>query len=237
MDEINVVKVRQKREAVIDKIVQRFKHVLLSIYNKLNTVDVFKLTPEAVGVRSLKNTCLSYLVKAGEFELAYQGFESANCMSDRLNALNALLSVDNAYQDQAVQQMFTLYQNDVQVMDKWFAVQALSAGNGVDEIKQLMQHELFSFNTPNRLRSVIGSFASNFVQFHNQKGYELLTEVIIKLNTSNPQIGARLVSIYNHWKRYTPELRELQKQQLENILATDDLSNDIFEIVQAALTP
>jgi aminopeptidase N len=180
---------------------------------------------------------LSYLVKAGEFELAYNQFESANCMSDRLAAFNALLSVDNSYQDKVIQQMFKLYQHDVQVMDKWFAAQALAAGNGVDEIKQLMQHALFSFNTPNRLRSVIGNFASNFVQFHNQQGYELLTEVIIKLNTSNPQIGARLVSIYNHWKRYTPELRELQKQQLETILATDNLSNDIFEIVQAALAP
>ena len=237
MDEINIIEAKQKREAVIDKIVQRFKPVLLSIYNRLNTADVFELTPGAVGNRSLKNTCLSYLVKAGEFELAYRQFESANCMSDRLAAFNALLSVDNSHQDQAIQQMFTLYQHDVQVMDKWFAAQALAAGNGVDDIKQLMQHALFSFNTPNRLRSVIGSFASNFVGFHNQQGYELLTEVIIKLNTSNPQIGARLVSIYNHWKRYTPELRELQKQQLEAILATDDLSNDIFEIVQAALAP
>jgi aminopeptidase N len=237
MDEINIIEAKQKREVVIDKIVQRFKPVLLSIYNRLNTADVFELTPGAVGNRSLKNTCLSYLVKAGEFDLAYHQFESANCMSDRLAAFNALLSVDNSHQDHAIQQMFTLYQHDVQVMDKWFAAQALAAGNGVDDIKQLMQHALFSFNTPNRLRSVIGSFASNFVQFHNQQGYELLTEVIIKLNTSNPQIGARLVSIYNHWKRYTPELRELQKQQLEAILATDDLSNDIFEIVQAALAP
>jgi len=237
MDEINIIEARQKREAVIDKIVQRFKPVLLSIYNRLNTADVFELTPGAVGNRSLKNTCLSYLVKAGEFDLAYHQFESANCMSDRLAAFNALLSVDNSHQDQVIQQMFTLYQHDVQVMDKWFAAQALAAGNGVDDIKQLMQHALFSFNTPNRLRSVVGSFASNFVGFHNQQGYELLTEVIIKLNTSNPQIGARLVSIYNHWKRYTPELRELQKQQLEAILATDHLSNDIFEIVQAALAP
>jgi len=237
MDEINIIEARQKREVVIDKIVQRFKPVLLSIYNRLNTAGVFEFTPGAVGNRSLKNTCLSYLVKAGEFDLAYHQFESANCMSDRLAAFNALLSVDNLYQDQAIQQMFTLYQHDVQVMDKWFAAQALAAGNGVNEIKQLMQHALFSFNTPNRLRSVIGSFASNFVGFHNQQGYELLTEVIIKLNTSNPQIGARLVSIYNHWKRYTPELRELQKQQLEVILTTDDLSNDIFEIVQAALAP
>ncbi len=235
MDEINIIEARQKREAVIDKIVQRFKPVLLGIYNRLNTADVFELTPEAVGARSLKNICLSYLVKAGEFELAYHQFESASCMSDRLAAFNALLSVDNSYQDQVIQQMFALYQNDVQVMDKWFAAQALAPGNGVDEIKQLMRHALFSFNTPNRLRSVIGSFASNFIQFHNQQGYELLTEVIIKLNTSNPQIGARLVSVYNHWRRYTPELRDLQKQQLEAILSTEDLSNDIFEIVQAAL--
>jgi aminopeptidase N len=235
MDEINITQARQKREAVIDKIVQRFKPVLLGIYNRLNTADVFELTPEAVGARSLKNICLSYLVKAGEFELAYHQFESASCMSDRLAAFNALLSVDNSYQDQVIQQMFALYQNDVQVMDKWFAAQALAPGNGVDEIKQLMRHALFSFNTPNRLRSVIGSFASNFIQFHNQQGYELLTEVIIKLNTSNPQIGARLVSVYNHWRRYTPELRDLQKQQLEAILSTEDLSNDIFEIVQAAL--
>jgi len=237
MDEIDIVEARQKREAVIGKIIQRFKSIFLNIYNKLNTANKFELTPEAVGDRSLKNICLSYLVRAGEFELAYQGFESANCMSDRLAAFNALLLIDNDYQNQAIKQMFTLYQHDVQVMDKWFAAQALASGNSVDDIKQLMQHSLFSFNTPNRLRSVIGSFSSNFVQFHNQQGYELLTEIIIKLNVSNPQIGARLVSVYNHWKRYTPELRELQKQQLEIILATDDLSNDIFEIVHAALAP
>ena len=237
MNEINVVEVRQKREVVINKIILRFKSIFLNIYNKLNTANKFELTPEAVGARSLKNVCLSYLVRAGEFELAYQGFKLANCMSDRLAAFNALLLIDNDYQNQAIQQMFTLYQHDVQVMDKWFAAQALAPGNNVDDIKQLMQHSLFSFNTPNRLRSVIGSFSSNFVQFHNQQGYELLTEVIIKLNTSNPQIGARLVSVYNHWKRYTPGLRELQKQQLEIILATDDLSNDIFEIVHAALAP
>jgi aminopeptidase N len=71
MDEINIIEARQKREAVIDKIVQRFKPVLLSIYNRLNTADVFELTPKAVGNRSLKNTCLSYLVKAAEFDLAY----------------------------------------------------------------------------------------------------------------------------------------------------------------------
>ena len=83
--------------------------------------------------------------------------------------------------------MFELYQADVQVMDKWFAAQAGAAGNTVDDIKQLMQHPLFSFNTPNRLRSVIGGFSQNFNQFHNQQGYELLTEIIIKLKTLPPK--------------------------------------------------
>jgi aminopeptidase N len=59
--------------------------------------------------------------------------------------------------------------------------------------------------------------------------------VILKLNTSNPQIGARLVATYNHWKRFTPELKALQKQQLERIANTENLSKDIFEIVQVAL--
>ncbi|MBT4923469.1 MAG: aminopeptidase N C-terminal domain-containing protein, partial [Candidatus Thioglobus sp.] len=235
VDEIDVVEVKRKREAVIDQLINRFGSLFLNIYTNLNGDDDHELTPEAVGARSLKNICLYYLTKAGKFELAYDQFNNANCMSDRLSSFNALLSVNNPYKDKAIEKFFETYKKDVQVMDKWFSAQSLSPMMSVNGIRQLMKHELFSFNTPNRLRSVVGGFTQNFVQFHNQEGYELLTEVIIKLNGSNPQIGARLVSIYNHWKRYTPELRDLQKQQLESILAIDDLSNDIFEIVHSAL--
>ena len=235
VDKIDVKNIHQKREALIQKIAQHFKSVFLQIYCQLNTSEAHSLSPEAVGKRALKNTCLFYLVKAGEFELAFQGFVNANCMSDRLSAFNALLSENNAFQDRTVEQMYKKYKDDVQVMDKWFGAQAQSPTNDISSIKQLMQHELFSFNTPNRLRSVVGGFASNFVQFHNQQGYEFLTQVVLKLNSSNPQIGARLVSIYNHWRRFTPELSQLQKQQLEKIYHTKNLSNDIFEIVQAAL--
>ncbi len=120
-------------------------------------------------------------------------------------------------------------------MDKFFAVQSSSIVSNVESIKELMQHELFSFSTPHRLRSVVGGFTQNYVNFHNQAGYEFFTDIILKLNKTNPQIGARLVSVYNHWKRFTPELKMLQQQQLKKIIQSDDLSNDIFEIVQAAL--
>ncbi len=235
IDEINVFEVRKKREIAVSKFIDRFKPLFLKIYNNLNTDDEYNLTPEAVGARSLKNICLYYLTKAGEFELAYRQFNNANCMSDRLSAFNALLSVDNLYKDKVVTQFFKIYRDDVQVMDKWFSAQSLSPMMSVKGIRELMKHELFSFDNPNRLRSVIASFSQNFVQFHNQQGYELLSEVIIKLNISNPQIGARLVSIYNHWERYTTDLRDLQKKQLEVILNTKDISNDIYEIIHAAL--
>ncbi|MDC9714396.1 MAG: aminopeptidase N [Gammaproteobacteria bacterium] len=232
---IDVFDIHNKRELVIQKVTQRFKPLLLELYQSLNTTQAYELTPEAVGDRALKNICLFYLAKDGELELAQIQFNSANCMSDKLAAFKILLDSDNAHQKQILTDFYQQFKNDTQVMDKYFSAQALSPISDVHSIKTLMQHELFSFNTPNRLRSVVGSFAQNYINFHNQAGYEFFTDIIIQLNAINPQIGARLVATYNHWKRFTPELKALQKQQLETILTSKNLSKDIFEIVQAAL--
>ena len=156
-------------------------------------------------------------------------------MTDKLSAFNLLIMSENQLKDEIIHDFYQQYKHDVQVMDKFFAAQSTSPLTNSKEIEKLMKHELFSFNTPNRLRSVVGGFSQNYVNFHNQQGYDLFTNIILKLNKTNPQIGARLVSVYNHWKRFTPELKVLQKQQLEKIINTKDLSKDIFEIVSSAL--
>jgi aminopeptidase N len=235
VDVIDVFDIHQKREAVIEKILNRFESLLLETYRSLTNDGDYELTPEAVGQRSLKNICLHYLSKGQYIDLANSQFNNATCMSEQIAAFNALLGTDNQYQDLAKASFYDTFKEDVQVMDKFFAAQSTSPLTQVKDIKSLMEHELFSFNTPNRLRSVIGGFSQNYVNFHNQTGYEFFTDIILKLDKTNPQIGARLVSVYNHWKRFTPELKELQQQQLERIIQSDDLSNDIFEIVQAAL--
>ncbi|ABL02199.1 aminopeptidase N [Candidatus Ruthia magnifica str. Cm (Calyptogena magnifica)] len=232
---IDVFEVHDKREKVINKIIERFKLLFSKIYSKLNIYQPYELTPEAVGNRALKNICLYYLAISGEFELAFEQFKSANCMNDKMASLKALIVSDNSYKNIALDGFYHEFKNDTQVMDKYFSIQSSASTANVESIKVLMQHKLFSFNTPNRLRSVIGSFSQNYVNFHNQQGYELLTNIIIKLNQSNPQIGAKLTSVYNHWQRFTPKLKALQKQQLEKILAIENLSNNIFEIIQAAL--
>ncbi len=232
---IDVFDIHEKREKVVKKIITRFGEKLLTTYQSLINDKPYDLTPESVGERSLKNCCLYYLAKDKQFDLVYQQYQTANCMSDKLSAFGLLITNENQYKDEVISDFYSQYKHDVQVMDKFFAAQSTSPLVGSDGIEKLMKHELFSFNTPNRLRSVVGGFSQNYVNFHNQQGYELFTNIILKLNKTNPQIGARLVSIYNHWKRFTPELKSLQKQQLEKIINTKDLSKDIFEIVSSAL--
>ena len=44
-----------------------------------------------------------------------------------------------------------------------------------------------------------------------------------------------MVSCFNHWRRFDDARQQLQIEQLERIAAQDDLSKDVFEIVQRAL--
>ena len=235
VEEINVFDIHEKRESAISKLTTRLKPLLLDTYSILGSDNSYNITPESVGNRALRNYCVYHLAKDGDFDLAYKHYKNANCMTDKIAGFNALITKNNRYKDDVVADFYDEFKDDVQVMDKWFSSQSISPSTTVEDVKKLMTHELFSFNTPNRLRSVVGVFSQNYTNFHNNNGYKLFTDIIIKLNKSNPQIGARLVSVYNHWRRFSPELKSLQEIQLNKILKTKNLSNDIFEIVQAAL--
>ncbi len=232
---IDVLDIHQRREVLLDELAQHFAARFKQLYQRCQD-QTYAFNAQAVGQRALKNCCLSYLVRTGEVELAYTQFASAQCMTDRLAAFTALLSRENEYRDAVIESFYQQFKADTQVMDKWFAAQASSPLATLETIKTLMTHPLFEFNTPNRLRSVIGSFAANTAIFHQQQSYEFFTQVVLKLNKINPQIGARLVSAYNHWRRFTPALGELQQQQLALIMQEENLSKDMFEIVDSALT-
>jgi aminopeptidase N len=232
---IDVFDIHQRREQMILRVLTHFREIFLTLFQSLKTHDAYTLTAQDVGARALKNVCLAYLSKGEDLALAYQQFESANCMTDNIAAFAAIMDNEKGDKTQVKRSFFEDFKDDTQVMDKFFAVQAASIITDVGVVKKLMEHKLFCFNTPNRLRSVVGSFTQNYVNFHHQAGYEFFTDIILKLNHSNPQIGARLVAVYNHWRRFTPELKALQKQQLEKIIHSENLSNDIFEITQAAL--
>ncbi len=218
---------------------KHLRPALLETYQRLHSDEAYRFNTIEVGKRALKHRCLYYLVQnstdPADFERAYQQFTRANCMSDSLASFSLLINNDNPFTATVIQEFAQRYGHDTIAMDKWFAVQSRAKTTDARQIATLMSHPLFCFNTPNRLRAVLGSFSQNSAQFHTEQGYQLFTDALRKLNTSNPQLGARLLNTYNHWRRYIPALRSLQNQQLKQILALKPLSNDMLEIAQAAI--
>ena len=235
VSEIDVEDVHNRRNNSYLEIGNKFKDVFLEAYEKLNTKKPFDLSPVSVAERSFKNICLVYLTRLGEFDIAYQQFISADCMTDQYGAFQSLLNAENSYRDEAIERFYHQHRSDVQVMDKWFSAQAISSLTSVRDIRNLMKHELFTIKNPNRVRSVIGSFSQNYIQFHCQDGYELMSEVVIELDDLNPQIAARFAGIFNHWRRFIPKYSKLQELQIKSIIDRDKISKDVFEIVQSAI--
>ncbi|MEM6903941.1 MAG: aminopeptidase N C-terminal domain-containing protein, partial [Pseudomonadota bacterium] len=129
--------------------------------------------------------------------------------------------------------------HDQLVVDKWFMIQGRSSHpDTLTRVRTLMDHPDFNLKNPNRLRSLIGAFAAgNPLHFHavDGSGYQLLTDVIIELNTINPQTAARLLSPMRQWRRYEPTRQKLMSEQLSRILDQPDLSPDVFEVASKSL--
>ena len=124
-------------------------------------------------------------------------------------------------------------------MNHWFSVQATQPlPNALDDVKSLMKHEAFDFKNPNKLRSLVGAFCTGNVSgFHalSGEGYEFLTEQLIRLNATNPQIASRLITPFTKWKRFDDKRMAMMKACLEKIRDTDNLSKDVFEVVNKTL--
>jgi aminopeptidase N len=101
-----------------------------------------------------------------------------------------------------------------------------------------MGHHAFSLSNPNRVRSLIGGFSANQTQFNRADGagYDLLAEIVLTLDPTNPQIAARLLSALRSWRSL--ELRRQSKAEaaLAGIAAKTQLSADVRDIVTRCLS-
>ena len=101
-----------------------------------------------------------------------------------------------------------------------------------------MQHPAFTLKNPNKVRALIGAFANqNLVNFHRADGagYRFLADQVIVLNKLNPQIASRLLAPLTRWRKYDVSRQGLMKTELERILASGELSSDVYEVVSKSL--
>jgi len=172
---------------------------------------------------------------------ALQRFKDAGNMTDRANALQALVSSGHALAAPALARFHTLFQHEDLVLDKWFALQAGAPDRGgqiLPAVRQLMTLPDFNIRNPNRARSLIFSYCNaNPGGFHraDAAGYVYWSERVVELDGINPQVAARLARALDRWKRLAEPYRSAACEALKRVAAKPDLSNDVREVVDRAL--
>jgi aminopeptidase N len=220
---------------------ERLSSQFQSLYSELTTDSPYQFNAEVAGKRCLRNLALTYLMAKGDesaAKLGYEHFSAANNMTDSIAALAQLTHIPSDLTQQALDAFEQRWSSDALVMDKWFIVQASAQHDNVlQKVKALMDHPCFDLKNPNKVRSLIGSFASmNLMAFHNinGEGYQFVMDQILALDKFNPQIASRMVKLFSRWRRYDDTRQKLMKAELQRA-AKDDLSPDVFEIVTKSL--
>jgi len=208
----------------------------------------YRPDPLSAGRRALAGAALSMLCLASQASgdpvwpgKAYQRFKSAGNMTDRFNALAALVSSGHALAAPALQRFHALFKDDALVIDKWFALQAATpdrAGGALPAVRALMQHPDFSLKNPNRARSVIFSYCNgNPGGFHRADGagYAFWAEQVLALDAINPQVAARLARSLDRWSKLAEPYRGAAREAIARVSGHAALSNDVREVVTRAL--
>ncbi|MGB1296838.1 MAG: aminopeptidase N [Psychrobium sp.] len=199
------------------------------------------------GLRALKHVLTSYLCVVDDSEKlealnqsVEAQFNNAAEMTESINALAVAcqnqLPCFNVLSDAFAKR----WKDNGLVMDKWFmTIGQWPCDDALEQIAFAKQQSSFSWQNPNRVRSLIGAFAqANAKQFHriDGSGYEYLTDQLIKLNEINPQISARLITPLLSWHKFDKTRASLMKQQLERLAELPALSKDLTEKVTLSLT-
>ena len=211
--------------------------------------DTGSYVPDAVssGRRALAGMALTHLCLAAQTSgdtvwpgKTLQRFKDVSNMTDRFNALAALVSSGHALAAPALAQFHAMFRNEALVIDKWFSLQVSApdrGGNILPAVKQLMKHSDFSLRNPNRARSVISVYCGNPAAFHRMDaaGYVFWSDRVIELDAINPQVAARLARALDRWSKLAEPYRSAAREAISRVAAKPDLSKDTHEVVTRAL--
>ncbi len=241
MPVIDVEGIRHALDHVRDGLGIALRDRWLGTY-RANQDGSYSIETAAIGRRSLKNLALAYPARAGDaqaLDLVRAQFANADNMTDSLAALRLLVESNAAGNAEALAAFYERWRNEPLVVNKWFALQAgIEDGQAVERVAGLMTHPAFTLSNPNRVRAVLGTFASgNLLGFHRRDGagYRLLVDHALDLDRRNPQVAARLASALGRWRRFDEHRQGLMRAELQRIVDAPGLSRDVFEIASKSL--
>ncbi len=166
-------------------------------------------------------------------------FDEAQNLTDRYAAMRVLTHEKAKEAVPVLSTFFNRYQDDPLVLDKWFSVQATVPGpEALDTVRSLTEHRAFSFDTPNRVYSLIRSFgAANPTAFNRTdgEGYRFLAAIIGELDPKNPSVAARMATCFGSFRMLEPVRRAAARAALEELAGRESLSRDVSDILTRTL--
>ncbi|MDF1589684.1 MAG: aminopeptidase N [Gammaproteobacteria bacterium] len=230
--------IHSARTFLKETLASQLKAEFSDLYSTLSVKTPYEFNAEQMARRSLKNTCLSYLMATNDpmqTQRCLKQMKQSDNMTDTISGLGLIVDQAGPERDHALRAFYEQWQHDRQVVDKWLSVQAQSSlPDTLIKVKALIKHPAFSIKNPNNVRALIGQFCrNNPINFHNKdgSGYTFLAEQIIALDKLNPQVASRQLGAFNSWRQYDDYRQGLMKQALTTIASQQGLSPDVYEVV------
>ncbi len=248
LDTVDPQRVHAVREALREQLALALRDDWVWAWEEHHATGGYRPDAVSAGRRALAGLALGMLCLAARSSgdvvwpgKTYQRFKDAGNMTDRFNALAALVGSGHELAAPALARFHALFKDDALVLDKWFALQAGAPDRGgqvLPAVRQLMKHPDFHIKNPNRARSVIFSYCNgNPGGFHrtDAAGYVFWADRVLELDSLNPQVAARLARALDRWKKLAEPYRTAAHEAISRVAAKSDLSNDVREVVTRAL--
>jgi len=234
--------IHEARRTVGIRLASACERVLMRLYHQLQPRRAYDPGAEGAGRRALRNVALTWLCHAaGSTQMAERMLAGADNMTDRAHALTLLAHLAPGAETtrSALDDFRIAYRNEPIVLDKWFTIQAtVPRHDTVETVQALTRAPGFSWDNPNRIRALIGAFATgNPVAFNRPdgKGYELLTGAIGRIDARNPQVAARLMTAMRSWRNLEQERRRRAEAAIAALGDKAHLSRDLKDIIERTL--
>ncbi|MFL0779272.1 MAG: aminopeptidase N [Prochlorococcus sp.] len=191
--------------------------------------------PAGQGERMLTGLAWSWLAAAGDAEVRQEALKAINGPSMTLArvALRALQPIECTERDEALKNFYERWQDRPVILDTWFGLEASTPReNGLERIKQLLDHPRFDPMAPNAIRAVLGGLASNPPVFHavDGSGYNFMAKQLIAVDQRNPITASRMVKVFSRWQSYAPSRGKAMLRAIDQ-LACAELSPNTREVV------
>lgn len=222
-------------QALADALSAEFLHCYATLF-----VQPYRYDQLQVATRLLRNCCLDYITAhQTEPTVATAHYQHADNMTDRLAALNAICRYHVSHAAPLLHDFYQRFGDNPQLFDKLSAsLVSVPTADVYANITLQTARPQFDWKNPNRVRAVFLAFSQlNPMVFHatDGRGYQLLADVIAKLDPQNPQLAARLVTPLLSWRQFDPLRQQLIRTQLLALSQLVGISSDLNEKVQRSL--